>query len=76
MKHFRQKLHLWCFVWIVLSELDRQVEASTVPNGIFRTKNDSVPVEQTVATWRCLNRLLRRVLVHLFQVFQKTPLRI
>ena len=76
MKHFGQKLHLGCFIRIILSELNRQVETSTVPNGILWAKNDSVPVEQTIATRRRLNCLLRRVLMHLLQVFQKTPLRI
>ena len=65
-EHFGQKLNLWRFVWIVLRELDCQVEASAFPDGVFRSKNNSLPMEERITARRSLNAILSGVLVHFF----------
>ena len=75
-EHLRQELHFGCLVRVLLRELNRQVEAAAVPNGILGPKNYRLPVEERV-TARCgLDGLLGRVFMHFLQVFQKTSFRV
>ena len=48
-KHLGKELDLRGLVWVVLSKLNRQVEAPSVPNCVFWTEDDSLPMEERVA---------------------------
>ena len=69
-EHFCQKLHFRRLVRIFFRELESEIEAASVPNGVLRAENDGLPVEQRIAARRRLNRLLRRILMHLFQILE------
>ena len=48
MEHLGDEFDLGCLVGVLVSKLNRQIEASTVPNGVLWTKNDGLPVEERV----------------------------
>ena len=63
-KHLGKELNLRGLVWVVLCKLNRQVKAPTVPNRVFWTEDDSLPVVERIA-WGCsLDALLGGILMH------------
>ena len=46
MEHFCNEFDFGSLVRVLLSEFYRQVEAATLPNGVLRSKDDSLPVEK------------------------------
>ena len=76
MEHFRHESNFGCFVRIVVTELNDQIEDSALPNGVVRSKNDCFPLEERITGRRGLNAILSNIVMHLLQVFQKTSLRV
>ena len=74
MEHFRHEANFRSFIWVVLVELDDQIEDSALPNGIIWPENDGFPLEEGVPGWRGLNAVLGIVVVHLLQVLEKSAL--
>ena len=45
-EHFGYKFDFGSFVRVLLCEFYRQVKATTLPNGVLRSKDDGLPVEK------------------------------
>lgn len=48
MKHFREKANLWRFVWVLLRELQVELEGAILPDGILRPNDNCSPLHDII----------------------------
>mmetsp|Transcript_843 Transcript_843/g.2122 ORF Transcript_843/g.2122 Transcript_843/m.2122 type:complete len:220 (-) Transcript_843:131-790(-) len=66
------KLHQWSFFRVVFGKHKHQLESATLPCGVIRSEDDSVPFHNIVLAW-CATNSSGRVLLQDLEVPNQTP---